>query len=233
MGIEPYTPDNSEKRADKINCLYEKRERIREKMEAEARTFIEATKKFSFEWIQREMNSNQRETNSNISQSRNEACTGNVEIDRDRSSKLPRPENLPYHIQDIVEEHLNRDDHWVHRSGCGLRHADISRDYMEFKKEKARRDLTSGIRMILGCAAEIFADVKDGNPEDKVWVRERGRRKYICILRFSDEMTASLDRYFSMLEELFVLEYEINKRVEKEEEKGKKKTNLKNPEEGI
>ncbi|WP_269850022.1 hypothetical protein [Methanosarcina horonobensis] len=54
-----------------------------------------------------------------------------------------------------------------------------------------------------------------------MWVKERGRRKYICVLRFSDEMTASLDRYFTMLEELFVLEYEI-KKVEKEVRDGEK-----------
>ncbi|WP_410508419.1 hypothetical protein RSJ42_16955 [Methanosarcina hadiensis] len=221
MGIEPCNPDNSEKRADRINGLYEKIENTREKMEAEVRTFIEATKKFSFEWIQREMNSHQREMNSNVSQMKSEACTGNVEIDRDRVSKLLCPEDLSHRIQDIVEEHLNRDDYWVHRSG--LRYADISHDYIGFKKEKALEGLTSSIRMILGCAAEIFADVKDENSEEKVWVKERGRRKYICILRFSDEMTASLDRYFSMLEELFALEYEISKMIEKEAEKGKEK----------
>jgi len=76
--------------------------------------------------------------------------------------------------------------------------------------------------MILGCAAEIFSDAKNKNTEDKVWVRERGKRKYICILRFSDEMTASLNRYFSMLEELFVLEYEMNKELKKKGENGEK-----------
>ena len=115
--------------------------------------------------------------------------------------------------------HLNRDDYWVHRKE--LPHADISRDYLEFKKEKIRKDLTSNIRMILGCAAEIFADFKDesnNSRENKVWVKERGKRKYICILRFSDEMTASLERYFAMLEDLFALEYEIRE-IEKKENK--------------
>jgi hypothetical protein len=73
--------------------------------------------------------------------------------------------------------------------------------------------------MILGCAAEIFADLKDEDPEDRVWVKERGRRKYVCILRFSDEMTASLDRYFSMLEELLVLGNEVNEIEKKNKEK--------------
>ncbi|MDD4249136.1 MAG: hypothetical protein PHT13_08470, partial [Methanosarcina sp.] len=70
------------------------------------------------------------------------------------------------------------------------------------------------IRMILGCAAEVFADLKDEDPEDSVWVKERGRLKYICILRFSDEMTASLDRYFTMFEELLVLGNDM-KEIEK------------------
>jgi hypothetical protein len=79
--------------------------------------------------------------------------------------------------------------------------------------------------MILGCAAEIFTDLKDENHEareDRVWVKERGRQKYICILRFSDEMTASLDRYFTMLEELFFLDHKI-KEVEKEVGDGEEK----------
>lgn len=202
MGIEPDILDWLKKRSDRVSSLCKEIKSTREKMEKETRTFIEAAKNFSLEWVQREMNSN-------ISQLKNEDHSENVEISKDRLSKLSRLEDLPFRIQDIVEEHLNRDEYWIHRSR--LLQADISRDYIEFKKEKTRKDLTSSIRMILGCAAEIFADVKDRNPEDKVWVRERGKRKYICILRFSDEMTASLDRYFSMLEELFVLEYEMNK----------------------
>ncbi|MDM7919821.1 MAG: hypothetical protein QUS12_11725 [Methanosarcina sp.] len=213
MRIEPFTRDYSEKRADTINDLHKEIKSTREKMEAEARTFIEAAKKFSLEWIQREMNSN-------ISQLKSEACSENVETGKEVLSKLPCLEDLPFRIKDIVEEHLNRDDYWVHRSE--LLHADISRDYIEFKKEKIRRDLTSSVRMILGCAAEIFSDAKNKNTEDKVWVRERGKRKYICILRFSDEMTASLNRYFSMLEELFVLEYEMNKELKKKGENGEK-----------
>ncbi|WP_269850023.1 hypothetical protein [Methanosarcina horonobensis] len=48
--------------------------------------------------------------------------------------KLSRLEDLPLHIQDIVEDNLNRDDYWIHRNG--LFQADISHDYVEFKKEK-------------------------------------------------------------------------------------------------
>ena len=84
----------------------------------------------------------------------------------------------------IVEENLNRDEYWEHRSQ--LLQTDISNDYLEFKKEKIRKYLTSSIRMILGCAAEIFADLKNENSVDRVWVKEHGRRKYVCILRFSD-----------------------------------------------
>jgi hypothetical protein len=217
MGIEPYTPDCSEIRARKVSSLCQEIKSTREKMEKETRTFIEATKNFSLEWIQREMNSD-------ISQLKNENHSENIETGKDRVGKLSHLEDLPSRIQNIVEEYLNRDKYWIHRSG--VLHADISRDYIEFKKEKTRKDLTSSIRMILGCVAEIFADVEDKNPEDKVWVRERGKRKYICILRFSDEMTASLNRYFTMLEELFVLECEMNKEIEKEADNRKGK-NLK------
>lgn len=209
MGIGPYTPDYPEKRAHIADNLYSEIKSTREKMEKEARTFIEATKKFSLEWIQREINSN-------ISQMKNESQSGNTGTGKDRLSELSRLKDLPFRIQEIVEEHLNRDDYWIHRNE--LLHTDISRDYIEFKKEKIRKDLTSNIRMILGCAAEIFADAKDEKPEDKVWIRERGRRKYICILRLSNEMTASLDRYLTMLEELFALEYELDEKIKNEPE---------------
>ncbi|AKB80388.1 hypothetical protein MSHOH_3905 [Methanosarcina horonobensis HB-1 = JCM 15518] len=215
MGTKPYNLDCSGKRSERVSILGKEIKSTREKMEKETRTFIEATKNFSLEWIQREMSSN-------MSQLRSEDYSENVEIGKDGSKKLSRLEDLPLHIQDIVEDNLNRDDYWIHRNG--LFQADISHDYVEFKKEKTRKDLTSSIRMILGCAAEIFTDLKDENHEvgkDRVWVKERGRRKYICVLRFSDEMTASLDRYFTMLEELFVLEYEI-KKVEKEVRDGEK-----------
>jgi len=45
------------------------------------------------------------------------------------------------------------------------------------------------------------------------WVKELGRRRYVCFLRFSDEMTASLNRYFALLEELFILNHEINEEM--------------------
>ena len=69
--------------------------------------------------------------------------------------------------------------------------------------------------MILGCAAEIFGDLNEGKPENKRWVKEQGKRKYVCFLRFSDEMTASLNRYFERLEELFTLNHEIKEEMSK------------------
>ena len=118
---------------------------------------------------------------------------------------------LPLKISDIVETHLNRDDYWIHRNA--LFQPEISRDYLEFKKEKIRKELTSSVRIILGCATEIFWKLDEGEPENKRWVKEQGRRKYVCFLRFSDEMTASLNRYFAMLEELFILDHEIKEEM--------------------
>ena len=113
---------------------------------------------------------------------------------------------LSFKISDIVETHLNRDDYWIHRNA--ILKPDISSDYLEFKKETVRKELTLSVRIILGCAAEIFCKLDEGKPENR-WVKEQGRRKYVCFLRFSDEMTASLDRYFAMLEELFILNHEM------------------------
>ncbi|MCC4769790.1 hypothetical protein FXV91_06120 [Methanosarcina sp. DH2] len=211
MGIESHTLDYSEERASRVSSLCQKMKSTREKMEKETRIFIEAAKNFSLEWVQREMNIN-------VPPLKSEGYSGNEETGKDRLSGLPRLEDSPFRIQEIVEDHLNRDNYWIHRSE--LLHADVSRDYIEFKKEKIRKDLTSSIRMILGCAAEIFADQKNENPEGRVWVKERGRRKYICILRFSSEMTVSLDHYFTMLEELLILGYEM-KEIENEVEEGK------------
>jgi hypothetical protein len=206
MGVESHTLNYSEERASRVSSLCQKMKSTREKMETETCAFIEAAKSFSLEWVQSEMYIN-------VSPLKSEGYSVNGETGKDRLSELSRPEGLPFLIQRIVEEHLNSDDYWIHRSE--LLHADISRDYIEFKKEKVRKDLTSSIRMILGCAAEIFADPKNENPEGRVWVKERGRRKYICILRFSDEMTVSLDHYFTMLEELLILGYEM-KEIENE-----------------
>ena len=210
MGIESHTPDCSEERTSRFSDLCKKMKSTREKMEEETLIFIEAAKNFSLEWIQREIEVN-------VPPLKSEGYSENVEIGKDKLNELARLKEMNSRIPLIVEENLNRDKYWVHRNQ--LLQTDISHDYLEFKKEKIRRDLTSSIRMILGCAAEIFADLKDEDSGDKVWVKERGRRKYICILRFSDEMTASLDRYFTMLEELFILGNEVNEIEKKNKEK--------------
>jgi hypothetical protein len=192
---------------EKINSMLERLEDTREKMEIEARIFIEATKQFTLEWIRREMEVT-------ILTLESEPSPDNLGSDNEKPSELKSDlKKLPYRIPDIVEAHLNREDYWIHRRG--QLHAGISGDYLEFKKEKMRRELTLSIRMILGCAAEIFGDLNDGKPEDKGWVKEQGKRKYVCFLRFSDEMTASLNRYFERLEELFTLNYEIKEEMSK------------------
>jgi len=210
MGIESNTPDCSEAKADRVSELCKKMESTREKMEEEMLTFIEATKSFSLEWIQRELRVNTPPLES-------EGYSGNEKTDKKKLNELSRLREMNSRIPLIVEENLNRDEHWVHRNQ--QLQADISRDYLEFKKDRMKRGLTSSIRMILGCAAEIFADLKDEDPGDRVWVKERGRRKYICILRFSDEMTASLDRYFTMFEEFLILGNEMKEIEKKNKEK--------------
>lgn len=204
MEVETDIPDDPQ---EKINSMLERLEDTREKMEIEARIFIEATKQFTLEWIRREMEVT-------ILTLESEPSPDNLGSDNEKLSELKSDlKKLPYRIPDIVEAHLNREDYWIHRRG--QLQAGISGDYLEFKKEKMRRELTLSIRMILGCAAEIFGDLNDGKPEDKGWVKEQGKRKYVCFLRFSDEMTASLNRYFERLEELFTLNYEIKEEMSK------------------
>ena len=86
-------------------------------------------------------------------------------------------------------------------------------DYIEFKKYKMLKELTVSIRLILGCSAEFLGELNDGKPEGKGWVKESEKRKYVCFLRFSDEMTASLNRYFDRLEEFFVLNHKIKEGI--------------------
>ncbi len=75
------------------------------------------------------------------------------------------------------------------------------------------KELTSSVRLILGCSTEILSSPNDGKPEEKGWVKEKEKRKYVCFLRFSDKMTASLNRYFDRLEEFFVLNHEIKEGI--------------------
>lgn len=174
-------------------------------MEIEALFFIEATKKFTSEWIQREIEIA-------VLSPENASFPENLKLDNKRlgESNLDLKE-LPLKTSDIVETHLNREDYWIHRNI--MFQPDISKDYLEFKKEKIRKELTSSVRRILGCATEIFWELEEGELENKAWVKELGRRKYVCFLRFSDEMTASLNHYFELIEELFVLNHEIKEEI--------------------
>jgi hypothetical protein len=202
MEIEEYIPGNSQ---EKIKCMHERLEDTREKMEIEAHIFIDEAKRFTLEWIRREIEVT-------ILSPESEYSHDTLRYDNEKLSELKSvPDKLPYEISDIVEAHLNREDYWIHRSA--QLHSGISRDYLEFKKEKMRRKLTSSVRMILGCAAEIFGDLNEEEPENKRWVKEQGKRKYVCFLRFSDEMTASLNRYFEKLERLFTLDHEIKEEM--------------------
>lgn len=200
--IKPDIPDDSRKN---INSILERLETTRENMEIESLAFIEATKQFASEWIQREIEIAVLFPGS-------ASFPENLRFE----NKKPGESNLdlkePFlKISEIVETHLNCDDYWIHRNERF--HPDISRDYMEFKKEIIRRGLTSSVRRILGRATEILWELEEGEPENKAWAKELGRRKYVCFLRFSGEMTASLNRYFELLEELFVLNHEKKEEI--------------------
>jgi hypothetical protein len=208
MRIEVVTPDDSE---EKLNHIRERLEATRERMEVEALAFIEATKQFVSEWIQREIEMA-------VCSPESSAFPENLRFDNVKpdKSKLD-PNELSLKVSDIVKIHLNRDDYWIHRNA--LIQPDISRDYMEFKKEKIRKQLISSIRLILGCATEVFWKLREEEPEQEGWVKERGKRKYVCFLRLSDEMTASLDRYLELCEEFFILNHEMKQEMLKVEGK--------------
>lgn len=202
MEVRAAVSDDSQEELDSIQ---ERLEDAREKMELETLTFIEATKRFTSEWIQREIEIA-------VYSPESAAFPENLRL----YNKVPGESNLylkelSLKISDIVETYLNHGDYWIHRNA--LLQADISRDYVEFKKEKIRKELTSSVRRILGCATELFWELEEGKPENKAWVNELGRRKYACFLRFSDEMTASLNHYFKLLEELFILNHEIKEEI--------------------
>ncbi|WP_231583006.1 hypothetical protein [Methanosarcina sp. MTP4] len=201
------TPDESRER---INNLTRQIKQTREKIELETRTFIEAARNFTSEWIRREVERTEVSKNEieykkeNLGEKKHREEKPKQEISGEQE---PDPVEQIARIPSIVEESLNCDEYWIHRNE--LFHPGIASDYLEFKKEKTRKQLTTCIRMLLGCAAELLSDRGYARSEGKVWVRERERRKYVCILRFSEEMEASLTRYFSMLEELYSLYYEL------------------------
>ncbi len=202
MEIRDQVPDDSR---EKFNRLLARLEDTREKMEIETQTFIEATKQFTLEWTRREMELAILSLDS-------ESSFNNLESDNEKLSELKSGlKELSFQVPNIVESNLNREDLWIHRKT--QLQAGISRDYIEFKKYKMLKELTTIVRLILGCSTEILSNLNDGKPEEKGWVKERGKRKYICFLRFSDEMTASLNRYFERLDEFFVLNHEIKEGI--------------------
>ncbi|MGB9938455.1 hypothetical protein [Methanosarcina sp.] len=202
MVIETFISDDPR---EKLNRTRERFEAAREKMELETLVFIEVTKQFASEWIQREIEMAVRSPGSaNFPENLSFGDRNPGETNLDLKELHPK-------ISEIVEAQLNRDDYWIHRNA--LFQPDISRDYLEFKKEKTRKELTSSVRIILGRATEIFWTLEEGEPENKAWVKEPGGRKYACFVRFSDEMTASLNRYFAMLEELFILGHEMKQEM--------------------
>ncbi len=201
------TPDESKER---INDLNRQIKQTREKMELETRTFIEAAKAFTSEWIRREVERTEVSKNGieGKKDNREEKTYGEENPQQEKSGEHePDLAEQIARIPLVVEEYLNRDEYWIHRNE--LFHPGIAPDYLEFKKEKTRKQLTTCIRMLLGCAAELLSNREYALPESKIWVRERERRKYVCILRFSEEMEASLTRYLSMLEKLYSLDYEL------------------------
>lgn len=198
MEIGDQVPDDSQ---EKLNRLLARLEDTREKMEMEAQIFIEATKQFTLEWTRRELELA-------ILSLESESSSDNLESDNEKLNELnSRLKELPFRVPDIVESNLIRDDFWIHRKT--QLQTGISRDYIDFKKDKMLKELTSSVRLILGCSTEILSNLNDGKPEETGWVKQRGRRKYVCILRFSDGMTDSLNRYFERLEEFLVLNHEV------------------------
>lgn len=208
MRIKVATSDSSK---EKLNRIRERLEATREKMEVEALAFIEATKQFVSEWIQREIEMA-------VCSPESSAFPENIRFDSGKPDKSKLgPNELSLKVSDIVETHLNRDNYWIHRKA--LFQPDISRDYVEFKKEKIQKELTSSVRIIIGCTTEVFWELEEGEPEQKGWVKERGKRKYVCFLRLSDEMTDSLDRYLKLCEEFFILNHEMKQEMLKIEGK--------------
>jgi hypothetical protein len=204
---------------EKYNRFLARLEDTREQMEIETQIFIEAAKQFTLVWTRREIEHA-------ILPLENTSSSKNSALDNEMLSQLNSGlKELPFRVPDIIDSYLDRDDCWIHRKAQPF--AGISRDYIEFKKDKMLKDLTVSIRLILGCSTEILDDLNDGKPEEKGWVKERGKRKYICFLRFSDEMTASLNRYFERLEDFFILNHEIKEESQRLQE-SKRQRALKN-----
>ena len=208
MEIEDRVPAHPQ---EKLDILLVRLEYTVEKMESETQAFIEATKQFALDWARREIEMA-------ILSLESESSSENSAFDNEKLNHLKSGlKKLPYQVPDIVKSHLNREELWVHRKA--QIQAGISRDYVEFKKDKMLKELTVSIRFILGCSTEILDELNDdGKPEEKGWVKEMGKRKYVCFLRFSDEMTACLKRYFERLEEHFLLNHEVKEEMQRQKD---------------
>ncbi len=220
---------------EKLNHLLTRLENTKERMETETHCFIGLTKQFALEWTQREVeafaNSLENEALpvfpnlSGNSENPENLVQINEKFNNEKLSRLKLDlKELPDKVPDIVETHLNNNDYWIHRSK--LSHSGISRDYIEFRKDKMLKELTISIRFILGSSSEIISDLSNETSEEKGWVKEKGKRKYVCFLRFSDEMTASLNRYFENLEKFFALGHEIDEEILKSDIKDKDRSSL-------
>jgi hypothetical protein len=206
--------DISENLQEKLKLLLARLENTKEKMEIETCFFIELTKQFALEWTQREVEAviNSLENEALPALSNPSLNSENLVRINDKFSSLKLGlKELPDKVPKIVEIHLNNNYYWVHRSKPS--HSGVSRDYIEFRKDKMLKELTISIRFILGSSSEIISDLSNEMSEEKGWVKEKEKRKYVCFLRFSDEMTASLNRYFENLEEFFALNHEIDEEI--------------------
>ena len=188
---------------EKVKNLEDRIKQIRESMENVSNIFLKATKEFVFEWTLRE----RKIPVFSFSIENPERTSYSLKIDSYKPEELKIDmKEFSEMISELVETQLNIDDYWLHRNS--FPQVGVSQDYFEFKKEKMRKQLNSSIRIILGCCVEAAAQLKKEDFKNGGWVKEKGRLKYVCFLRFSDEMTNCLNHYFELLEKLYVLNYE-------------------------
>lgn len=188
---------------EKAKNLEDRIKQIRESMENESNVFLKATKEFVFEWILREIEISMF----SFSIESPERTLHSLKIDNHKPEELKIDlKEFSEMISELVETELNIDNYWFHRNS--FLQTGVSQDHLEFKKEKMRKQLNLSIRIILGCCIEAVAQLKKEDFKGKGWVKEKGKMKYVCFLRFSDEMTNCLDSYFELFEKLFALDYE-------------------------
>jgi hypothetical protein len=110
------TPDESRER---INDLNRQIKQTREKMELETRTFIEAATNFTSEWIRREVERTEVSKNEieDKKDKREEKTYGEEKPQQEKSGEQePDPVEQIARIPSIVEESLNCDECWIHRT---------------------------------------------------------------------------------------------------------------------